>query len=410
MKRSKLLLLLFSLTLFMGTLFVSPLISTSSFASDYQEDNTPISFNPEGEMFVDIDITNDNNDDDSDDDSSDDETEDEEESESHDRELEMKVEADSAEIKSILAQGERKDKIEFKIETSDIIRMVLKYSPEFSSESNSTEVESEIELQFAIKFEEIIEYFDDGTAGNGYQQGEEISNYEVGQSGWQDLAYSLTSINETKVHVIQAITNDNVFTATLRLTEDVLAFPNSTLTPNSVKIDITIDKFPYASDSSSLALKTKVETGASQEIKEETLEEEEGFGENETEVRLDVDTDTLASLGINNITGFFSWAETALVDDQIINVLSSSLVDSSDDHDDDLEEGESSYTMYFSFIATHPEKIIWDPKIGVLSIDFLNVIPQVAFTPGFEFGIIFVVLGLLFALNGFLRFKKRSLT
>ncbi|MFX0064841.1 MAG: hypothetical protein ACFFC7_21920, partial [Candidatus Hermodarchaeota archaeon] len=63
-----------------------------------------------------------------------------------------------------------------------------------------------------------------------------------------------------------------------------------------------------------------------------------------------------------------------------------------------------------SFIATHPEKIIWDPKIGVLSIDFLNIIPQLVFTPGFEFGIIFMVLGLLFAVTGFPRFKKRFLT
>ena len=86
----------------------------------------------------------------------------------------------------------------------------------------------------------------------------------------------------------------------------------------------------------SIKKKTRIETESESEYKDETLEEQVGLGSDESQV----------TIGNTNAEGLFSWAETALSDGQIINVLTSNIVDSSDE-EDDLEPGETSQTQFY---------------------------------------------------------------
>ncbi|MFX1255423.1 MAG: hypothetical protein ACFFCZ_27720 [Promethearchaeota archaeon] len=158
------------------------------------------------------------------------------------------------------------------------------------------------------------------------------------------------------------MTTDNVFGLVFRISEKILALENSTLVPNSLKLDIIINNYPNVSDSSNLALRAKIETDSELHTENETFHEEHGYAENETSIAID------SSL-INN-TGFFSWSENTIADNETITVLSSEpIIDPSDD-DEDLEAGELSYTIFFSFITLPAQKIVWDPTFSAITADY----------------------------------------
>ena len=343
------------------------------------------------------------------DDDSDDDGESEDDDQSHDRELQFNIEDYQVEIESVLKTGEKQDKIEFDIRVEDEARIELDYT-------TSVNITTEAELGFRVKFDKIFEYIDNETADNGYQKGEEISEYDIGEATWMPIQFVNTTVNGTTVYIISATTNDNVFGLVFRISEKILALENSTLVPNSLKLDIIINNYPNISSSSNLALRAKIETESELYTENETFHEEHGYAENETSIAID-------SSVINN-TGFFSWSENAIADNQTIAVLSSDpIIDPSDDDEDDedLEEGELSYTLFFSFITLPAQNILWDPTFSAITADYsrqndtgtssssLPTTP-IATTPGFTLEVagLSIALGAILILShAFIRRKRK---
>ena len=271
------------------------------------------------------------------------------------REVEIDTRDSRVEISSILKEGDNKDKIEYQIRIDDEVRIELKYS----KRSNSTEVS----FKYRIEFDEIIEYIDNGTVGNGFQEGEEVSIYTIGDTGWNPFNHSVVVLNATlneTFDVFTATTSDGVLMITFKVASSLLELNSTILTPNSMKLDVEINNFPYNSTGSSLALKTKIETKFQQEIKDNTTEEQLGLKSNESEVSIGSEMD--------EVQGYYSWAETALADNQTISVHNSPLVDISNEETDlNVTEGEQSFRIFFSFLANDSLNIFWDPTFAVIS-------------------------------------------
>ncbi|MHA2089719.1 MAG: hypothetical protein ACW98K_02570 [Candidatus Kariarchaeaceae archaeon] len=308
------------------------------------------------------------------------------------RRLDVDIEDDKIEIKSELESGDNKDKfeVEFDVGSSDEAEFDLRYYTETSA--------AETKLRYRVKFEGIIEFRENVTGNStqfdGYQKGEEVSFYEIGKTGWNDLAYSL---NSAGMYTITAKTSDNVFTLTMFIAESVVHLENNSFTPNSVKIDIGITNFPYSENNTSLAIQTQVKSEAEQSIRSETEDEENDFAEEESEIRLKS----------SNAEGYFSWVEYANADSLQVPVLASSLADSTDD--EDLEPGESSSRIYFSFAVSDANDIVWDPKIGVTSqgaLALLSADGTDASLPGFELVLIISSLLLVLAPASYKRRDK----
>ena len=284
-----------------------------------------------------------------DEDDEDDEAEQDEIESAYEREIEIEVEEKKVQLKSQLKFGDTKDKIEMEFKIEEEAEIKFKYYTE------SADVETK--LKFRVEFERLYEYIDTGDAG--YQNESVITDYRFEEGGWNAISYELVN---NSLHVITAVTADGVFTLVLMISDSLVQLDNnSTLTPNAMKIDVYINNFDYNSTESSLALVSKVKTESKSEVKEDTEDEENGHSSDETEFRMN---STEAS-------GFFSWIKTAEADGSVIDVLSSPIVENDDDDDDQLEAGETSSRIIFSFITVNAQKIVWDPKLGVTS-DLVN--------------------------------------
>ncbi|MFX1536401.1 MAG: hypothetical protein ACFFDI_19455 [Promethearchaeota archaeon] len=344
------------------------------------------------------------------DDDSDDDGESEDEHQSHDRELQFNIEDYQVEIESMLKTGEQKDKIKFDIRVDDEARIELEYTTKVN-------LTTESELGFRVKFDKIFEYINNEPGDIGYQKGEEISEYEIGKTAWMPIEFANTTVNDTNVYIISAMTSDNIFGLVFRISEKILVLENSTLVPNSLKLDIIINNYPNVSDSSNLALRAKIETESELYTENETFHEDYGYAENETSIAID-------SSVINN-TGFFSWSENAIADNQIIPVLSSDpIIDPSDDDEDDenLEPGELSYTLFFSFITIPAQNILWDPTFSAITVDYTGQndtgttstpttpTTSIASTPGFTLdvaGFSIAIGAILILSHAFIRRKRK---
>ncbi len=373
-------LVLFVLLMLMGSFLVTSLHTTAT-PQDDDNNNGDDDHNSSNNNDDDNNHT-DNNNHDEDNGSSSDENE-------QSRAVHIEKSDHKIQIEAEKRTGNRKDKVEAEIKAED---GHLKIEFRYKTKVNSTKTD----LKLKVKFREIIEYVDNGTPNNGYQLGEEIFRYHIGKAGWKPFNYTVQTINGTNMHVMSITTTDGVFTAIFRVSEKLISLNNTKITPNEIKIDIRIVNFPYTSNASSLALKTKIESKFKYKVENETHDEQEGRAANETEVRIG---------GTDALQGFFSWAEMATADGNQIPVLHSNLTEASHE-EHDLEEGETSYMTFFSFIATTPKDIYWDPKIGIAVSTALQNNILANLTPGFEALSFLLVLALIMPLIQYRRRKQ----
>ncbi|MHA2030092.1 MAG: hypothetical protein ACW99A_03370 [Candidatus Kariarchaeaceae archaeon] len=285
------------------------------------------------------------------DDEDDEDTEDEkdEKEDAYERELEITQEEFKFEIESELKFGESKDEIEISFKVEDEAEIEFEYKIEAGS--------TESELKYEIEFQKIIEYVDIGVVGNGYQKGEEVSEYDIEDVAWNPILYTTEVVDVTgaNINVITAETSDGVLVLVMKIAESLLDLENGvTLSPNSLKIDVEIHNFPYNTTGSSLAIKSKLKSETEFKVEDDTTEEGTGFAFDESQV----------SIGL----GFFSWAETAVADGNVISVVSSTLeATTEEEQDEDKLETEIEQKIFFSFNASDAKDIVWDPKVGVVS-------------------------------------------
>ena len=274
------------------------------------------------------------------------------------RQVQVEQNSNQWKVESELKNGNQKDHIQAEFQIGDG-KPEVKF--EYKSEANSTETE----MKYRVNFNQLVEFNNDAVAG--YQKGNDtvVSKYDLSKVDWNPIAYTTEDNNGVTTHIASATTADGVFTLILRISTGFTNINNTIVTPNAIKIDIVINGFDYQGNDTYLSLQTDIKTQSETSVSQHSDDEKNGFATNEEQV----------SVGSGSTNGFFSWVKTAKADGVMVNIIPSNLTKvSSGEEDGDLESGEQQKIMYFTFDAVTPQRIDWDPKVGVDNLAFIAAI------------------------------------
>ena len=267
------------------------------------------------------------------------------------RKMEMEFERNRTRIRSEWDQDEYEDKFEIMFDIDHGPRLKLDYENNLHSSEN--------ELSFDLKIRELIEYRDTNRNGR-YDEGEIIVNtYSFENSNFKNFTYqNQLSDDGEKINFVSTQTEDDVFKMNLYFSGNFSEINNQILSPSEVKIDFIINNYPYEDEGTQLALRTILDTEHETELETESFDEKQGFSKNESV--LDITT-------LNN-GGFFSWAETVIVDG-IVKPVNSTITSQTEET---IIENEKISTKVSNIYFSYPRgsNIVHDPKLGVVSISF----------------------------------------
>jgi hypothetical protein len=279
-----------------------------------------------------------------------DDVDDEQERYQH-RKMEMEFEENRLRIRSDWGQDNYEDEFEILFDIED--------GPYFKLEYENNMHTSENELSFEVKIRELIEYIDKNLNGRFDEDDDIVNTYSLERPIFKNLSYQkkLSDNNET-INLVSTQTEDHVFKMNLYFSNNFSNLNNQVLTPSELKIDFIIDKFPYEEKDTLLALRAMLETDHEIELEVESFDEINGFSENES----------VFNITTTNNGGFFSWAETAIVDGIEKSVNSTINIQKEETITENEKNSNQVTNLYFSY--PRGNNIFHDPKIGIVSISF----------------------------------------
>ncbi|MHA1963449.1 MAG: hypothetical protein ACW97G_02585 [Candidatus Thorarchaeota archaeon] len=252
---------------------------------------------------------------------------------SNNREVTINATDTYVEIESELESGGVEDSFEIEVEVG---LNGAEFKIEFETESGTNETERE----FEVEFDELIEYLD--VNGNGvYDDSVDTDIQTLELVSFEPIVYTLENTADGPVHIIDVLTTDGVFGARVYAVGDFTEINGSVIAPTQVKIDVYIRGFNFTEVDSLLALKVELSTELETSFDEETEDEEDGRAIDEAEI------DVL----LTDVTGFFSWKESAEIDG-VTHLVNSSI------HEVTATEQD----IYLSY--PQGSDIVHDPKIG----------------------------------------------
>lgn len=237
------------------------------------------------------------------------------------------------EIKSELESGGTEDSFSIKVEVGS---NGLEFKVEFETESTTNETER----QFEVQLNELIEYLD--VNGNDvYDNSVDTVLKTVELVSFESLVYTVENTADGPVHIIDVLTTDGVFGARAYAVGDFTEINGSIIAPTQLKIDVMIRGFNFTDASSQLAMRVGLGSELETSFDDSTEDEHAGRAVNESEM------DVL----LTDVTGFFSWMDSATIDGVTYPVNSS------------IHEVSASETEVF---LSYPQgnEIIHDPKVG----------------------------------------------
>ncbi|MHA2116966.1 MAG: hypothetical protein ACXABM_15830 [Candidatus Thorarchaeota archaeon] len=252
---------------------------------------------------------------------------------SNDREITVNVTDTLVEIESELESGGTEDSFEIEVEVG---LNGVEFKIEFETESTTNVTERE----FEVEFEELVEYIDENDNGV-YDNSTDTEVQTLELVSFEPLVYTVENTADGPVHIIDVLTTDGVFGARIYAVGDFTEINGSVIAPTQVKIDVMIMNFNFTEVDSQLALKVELSTEVETSFDDSTEDEDDGRAVDEAEI------DVL----LTDITGFFSWKESAEIDGVTHNVNSSI-------HEVTATEQE----IYLNY--PQGDEIIHDPKIG----------------------------------------------
>lgn len=211
---------------------------------------------------------------------------------------------------------------------------------------------SDIQLTFKIALKNILE-FTDKNHNNRYDLSDEIhSTYLFKSIQFANITYdNITTANGEDLLQMNIQTLDGVFTLDLFMADTLSMYNNQTLTPSEMKLDFTIQNYPYINNTSKLTLVLELMTEHNRSLIPESYDEQQGYAQNETAL----------SINSKHYSGFLSWLNQVVVDG-ISKPLTATVLDEEHTHNGTVEK-----IQYLSFTYPHGTEIIHDPKIGVIS-------------------------------------------
>jgi hypothetical protein len=252
---------------------------------------------------------------------------------SNDREVTIDATPTYVEIESQLESGGVEDSFQISVQVGSD-------GAEFQIEFESETATNESERQFEVRFDELIEYIDVNDNGV-YDDSTDNVVQTLTLDSFEPIVYTVENTASGPVHIIDVLTTDGIFGARVYAVGDFTEVNGTVIAPTQVKIDVFIRNFNFTEGDSFLALKVELGSELETSIDNMTEDEEDGRAVDESAV------DFL----LTDVTGFFSWKESAEIDG--VTHLVNSTID---------EVTATEQDIYLSY--PHGDEIIHDPKIG----------------------------------------------
>lgn len=215
------------------------------------------------------------------------------------RKVEARVGATSAEFKLEREDGAQEDELKFLFDTAEVEAKV-----EFESEN----VTGEQEVELKVQFRELLE-FEDADGDGAFDAGERVVQaLALPAARWHSLAVEDASAGNAQGKGLRAradLPGGGLFGLDFFVFGDFATLEGTSLEPTEVKFDILIEGFPFASNTSRLAL--RLETRHEAEFEAEAGEE----AEDDAEVAGDEDGLVVRA---GAVKALLTWKETASVD------------------------------------------------------------------------------------------------
>lgn len=242
-----------------------------------------------------------------------------------------------------------KSHIEVEIEANDGMNIHFSYSGQFNN--------TKTVLQIGLEASRLNEFINNNTAIPGYDSNDTLLN----SINLRDMIWNLTVSNSTlnnvttwTINAQASLTNTSTITFQFVFSNGFASLAgNSTLGPNALKWSVIISNYHYSAPNSQLALKMLMKSGdhndgfKSDKISNQTEDHKDGLAHG---------NESAVNFGNGTTAGFFSWADSYMVDGQNKTIVTSPAV--SVDREDTAQN-----QLWFSFAQGNV--INWDPKVGV---------------------------------------------
>ena len=213
------------------------------------------------------------------------------------------------------------------------------------------------EHHFNLVIDQLIEYIDSNKNGKYDHNDDIVSSLVFSNVTFSNISYTNSTTSDGKtVTIIETHTMDDLFSILIYLVSEKTLISNNIITQKEVKIDFSIIDYPYVSQSSRLALVTQVDTPFDVLPEQNTYDEQQGIAIQES------------GLNISSATrsGFFTWANEAVVDNKSYPVNVTVLSTSEQTFSGSVQEAYTQSQVIFSY--PRGQSIVHDPKIGVVEL------------------------------------------
>ena len=210
---------------------------------------------------------------------------------------------------------------------------------------------------FDFIIDRLIEYLDSNENGKYDHNDDIVSSLVFTNVTFSNITYTNSTTSDGKtVTIIETHTTDNLFSIVIYLVSEKTSIFNNIITQKEVKIDFSIIDYPYVSQSSQLALVTQIDTPFDVFPEQNTYDEQQGIATQESGLNISSATRT----------GFFTWANEAVVDNTTYPVNVTVLSTSEETFSGDVQEAYTQSQVIFSY--PRGESIVHDPKMGVVEL------------------------------------------
>jgi len=267
------------------------------------------------------------------------------------RTMTMTKEQNQTRIHSEWQQESKQDFFEIFFTTENGPKIFFDYIANLNSSTH--------DLSFDISFNRLIEYFDENYNGRFDENDTTLGSYSLVDANYTNITYELiTSEDGESITKIHTRTNDSIFSIIMYVSGNYSQIQNQVISPSEIKIDFIISDYIFSTNDSYLSLETSLNTIHYVEIETETFDEQQGYGNNEHEI----------NISSKDYNGFFSWLETAIIDNVTYGVNVTVISSIEQTITNDGKEILKTSTIYFCY--PQGETIVHDPKIGVVSVSY----------------------------------------
>jgi len=218
---------------------------------------------------------------------------------------------------------------------------------------------------FSLIVEQLIEYIDMNANGKYDHTDTIVSSVPLSNITFSNITYTNSTTPDGKTYtIIETHTPDELFSILIYLVSEQTTFQNNTITQKEIKIDFKITSYPFLNQTSQLALITQVETPFLITPEQNTYDEQQGLASQESGL----------NISSMNRSGFFTWANEAIVDNTTHPVNVTVLSQTEQTFQGTTQETYTQSQVIFSY--PRGEIIVHDPKIGVVEL-LGGVIPAI---------------------------------